>query len=162
MIINNIKINNYLKRNNVYIRFVNEIHNKYLGQYYCWTDQVVIYNRSRKYRTKTQTVLHELIHSTGHESRLNRKSLYSYNDMNYYIEEMIAEIVSYLILFNKPNPRFYQVSIYYYLKDNKLNKNDYNYIIKESIKAYNYFTNTNDGSRMFNLNFTRKLNLKKF
>lgn len=43
------------------------------------------------------TLFHEMIHSTGHESRLNRESLISRTEDNYSKEELVAEIGSSLL-----------------------------------------------------------------
>ncbi|MHA1819321.1 MAG: zincin-like metallopeptidase domain-containing protein [Promethearchaeota archaeon] len=48
-----------------------------------------------------ETLFHELIHSTGHKSRLNRKTLYSkayFGDHIYSIEEVIAELSCSMIM----------------------------------------------------------------
>ena len=50
-------------------------------------------NKSEYY----STVFHEMIHSTGHESRLNRDIMNSFGDNEYSKEELVAEIGSALL-----------------------------------------------------------------
>lgn len=44
-----------------------------------------------------RTLMHEMAHSTGHPSRLNRKLDNSFGDANYAFEELVAELSSYFI-----------------------------------------------------------------
>ena len=63
------------------------------------TDSITIPSLSQ-FKSKPEyysTVFHEMIHSTGHEKRLNRDTMTSYNEDNYSKEELIAEIGSALL-----------------------------------------------------------------
>lgn len=72
--------------------------------------QVELFKSSKEYYG---TVFHELIHWTGHESRLNRP-LQGMNDReNYAFEELIAEIGSLIINLNNNELENFQNSIVY-------------------------------------------------
>lgn len=43
-------------------------------------------------------VFHEMVHSTGHKKRLNRRELYSSNKKTLAVEELVAEMGSYMLM----------------------------------------------------------------
>lgn len=60
------------------------------------TDEIHLPNRDKFFSTQEfyQTALHELGHSTGHETRLNRSIENSFGSSDYALEELRAEIAS--------------------------------------------------------------------
>lgn len=88
-----IAIENYISREGLKL----EIKNSDRAFYRPSTDSVTVPEREQ-YKVKEQyysTLFHELTHSTGHESRLNRlgvAGLHYFGDTEYSKEELIAEI----------------------------------------------------------------------
>jgi antirestriction protein ArdC len=83
------------------------------------------------------TMLHEMVHSTGHHSRLNRLEKCSFGDSTYAFEELIAELGTMFILGaygikNESNMDNNKAYIKSWLK---ALKNDSNYIFKASKQA---------------------------
>ena len=67
--------------------------------YSCSTDSITVPALSQ-FKSKAEyysTLFHEMVHSTGHESRLNREMGSSFGDEEYSKEELIAEIGSALL-----------------------------------------------------------------
>jgi antirestriction protein ArdC len=67
------------------------------------TDEVRVLERERFETAEDYyaTVIHELAHATGHESRLNRKSLKEFaifKDKNYCYEELVAETAQFMVM----------------------------------------------------------------
>jgi antirestriction protein ArdC len=84
------------------------------------------------------TALHELIHSTGHPSRLNRKTLtesHSFGDHNYSQEELIAEMGSAFLCGTCGIERTIDNSAAYIQSWLKALKNDKRMVVRASSQA---------------------------
>lgn len=89
-------VENYLKRNNIQcIR--NESYNK--AFYNTLEDYIALPNRDSFQKTEEfyGTLFHEMTHSTGHHSRLNRKMYAAKGSQDYSYEELVAEIGAWLL-----------------------------------------------------------------
>lgn len=65
--------------------------------YNCNEDKVTLNSFMVSEEEYYSTAFHELAHSTGHASRLNRETTYLFGSEDYAVEECIAEITSYLL-----------------------------------------------------------------
>lgn len=64
------------------------------GDYIC-VPKLEQYSEAAKYYS---TLFHEMVHSTGHESRLNREVKNSFGDEKYSFEELVAEMGSAILM----------------------------------------------------------------
>jgi antirestriction protein ArdC len=87
------------------------------------------------------TVLHEIAHSTGHKSRLDRNLKGLFGNEDYALEELIAEISSMFLLshFEVDNTAIKNNNIAYVNNWIKVLKSDASFIFKASKQANNVF-----------------------
>lgn len=110
-------------------------------------------NMPAKERFKTaegyySTLFHELVHSTGHESRLNREFSTTFGSSDYAFEELIAELGA-MILRQKAgiaeNPKTIENTASYcagWLEAIRKDRNELYKASKQAIKAAQYLTET--------------------
>lgn len=118
--------------------------------YYNFKEDFVNMPKKRSFKTDKAyygTLFHELIHSTGHESRLNRQTLTEMSEFGgeiYSIEELVAEIgTCYLLSYAAINGEFQQSVAYIQGWLMKL-RNDKRFIFtaaKASQKAVDFILN---------------------
>mgnify|MGYP001765855538 CR=1 FL=1 len=94
-----------------------------------------LYSKSEEYY---QTYFHEIIHSTGHEKRLNRglNQIHCFGDENYSNEELIAELgASYLSAFAGIDNAIIENSASYLSNWLRILRKDNKFLLKASAKA---------------------------
>ena len=105
------------------------------------TDEIVIPERERFQSTDDlyATVMHELTHWTGHQSRLNRKKGTKFGDKDYAFEELVAELGSAFLMadFGMVGEVQHESYIASWLE---VLKNDKRFIFKAASQASKAFT----------------------
>lgn len=150
-------IENYIKKHKIKVIYNNYINDEAEGEYYfdedrnieVDTEEVIKIYKSKRNIHSDFILVHELIHSTGNQTRLNRESLYNSDKSNkeFVIEELIADTTTVMVF----NDYIHEYNNYLntlnnnYFNINQLNNNEINYIINNIVKSYNYFTDSDKG-----------------
>ena len=142
-------VKKYLERTKVKVKlydsdFIQLKNGTCAGVYYRTQDEILISKRSRGRMTMCFILMHQLSHSTGHKSRLDRSFIF----YDYDKEQMIAHITSLLVFIKCGVSKKHQVvkNIFYYIKLHMNNLQDSSFqqtmdcAIAQSIIAYKYIT----------------------
>lgn len=126
---------NYLKRTGV--KFTSRVSDE---AYYSPISDEVVIPLKKQFETKSEyysTMFHELVHSTGHRSRLNRVGTPTHHGKDYSLEELVAEIGACAITYelNIATKRSLDNSVNYILGWLRALQNDPTMIVKAAARA---------------------------